>query len=198
MIDYLKSVYSFSAENTVDSKTSLTIELMIYTHLWESKTFLRQLKKLVNLCTSESYDWDVQVPDHTKHTFIRQQLRDKLVSAGLNLGAVITKGYHSSLRNAFAHSEFSFDFTKPLFHLTNYSGEEWEMKQITFDDWTIRFCYSFLLSYGFQEKFENEKLLLEDGKEYEVTSKDAKGKDVRGLIAYHHNNDSFTGTIFTD
>ena len=83
LVEYLSNAYSFHAENTMDSKTSITIELMIYTHMWESKPFLRQLKKLANLCKSENYDWNVDVPDYTKHTFIRQEIRD--IFGGKNL-----------------------------------------------------------------------------------------------------------------
>ena len=44
---YLKTDYSFSQFNTSDSKESLTIKMMMYTHIWESKNFLKQLIKLL-------------------------------------------------------------------------------------------------------------------------------------------------------
>lgn len=47
---YLKTYYSFSHFNTSDSKESLTMEMMMYTHIWESKNFLKQLIKLLKLC----------------------------------------------------------------------------------------------------------------------------------------------------
>lgn len=41
VIDNLKSYYSLSQFNTSDSKESLTMEMMMYTHIWESKIFLK-------------------------------------------------------------------------------------------------------------------------------------------------------------
>jgi hypothetical protein len=38
---YLKTQYAFSQFNTSDSKESLTMEMMMYTHIWESKNFLK-------------------------------------------------------------------------------------------------------------------------------------------------------------
>lgn len=196
LVEYLNNAYSFHAENTMDSKTSITIELMIYTHIWESKPFLRQLKKLANLCNSENYDWNVEVPDYTKHTFIRQQIRDIFGVKGLKIETVISKGYHSSLRNAFAHSEYVFDMNRPELILTNYKGENWEIDKITYDDWTTRFCYSFLLSYGFQERFEKENSKLLDGEPgYNVSLKETDGTDRNGIMKYDKERNAFTANL---
>jgi len=70
LIDYLNENYSFKTGNTVDSNKSITFELMIYTHLWESKPYLKQLFRLANLINSIDYPWYVEVPDFPKHPFI--------------------------------------------------------------------------------------------------------------------------------
>jgi len=59
----------------------------------------------------------------------------------------MTKGFHSSLRNAFAHSDYYFKYNRKEIELTNYSGKGWELKSITFADWRKRFAYSALLSH---------------------------------------------------
>ncbi len=65
------------------------------------------------------------------------------------LSNIIKKGYHSSLRNAFAHSQYHYDLASndDKIYLDNYKGKKWEMKRISFSDWTERFMYSSFLSY---------------------------------------------------
>lgn len=194
MMEYLNHNYSFYAENTQDSKTSISIEMMIYTHMWEAKPYLKMLKKLADLCDGKDYNWNVDVPDYTKHTFIRTEIRDVFKTHNLNIHEVITAGYHSSLRNAFAHSEYVFEFNQPEIYLTNFKGENWELKKISFDEWTIRFCNTFLLSYKFQEKFTSERKSLLNGEPgYNVSLKDKEGNNKNGKVLYNSELDSFNG-----
>jgi hypothetical protein len=196
LVEYLNNAYSFKTENSTDTKTSITIELMIYTHLWESKPFLRQLKKLANICNAENYDWKVEVPDFTKHTFIREKIRDIFGDKELKIETIMSKGYHSSLRNAFAHSEYVFDMNRPELILTNFKGNNWEVEKISYDDWTVRFCYSFLLSYGFQERFEVERANLLNGEPgYNVSLKRTDGTDGNGLMVYDKERNAFTAKL---
>lgn len=65
----------------------------------------------------------------------------------LKIADVIDKGYHSQLRNAFAHSEYRFDDYKEVIHLDNYKGGEGEVEVISYEGWKRRFAYSILLSY---------------------------------------------------
>ena len=84
-----------------------------------------------------------------KHDFIRNQIRKALEDSKCNLSEVIKKGFHTSLRNAFAHSEYYFDgvLNDKKIYLDNFKGEAWELRDISFHDWSIRFIYSSLLSY---------------------------------------------------
>ena len=50
LLHYLNLRYNFTEDYTTDSKIDINQEMMIYAHIWESKPFLRQLKKLANLC----------------------------------------------------------------------------------------------------------------------------------------------------
>lgn len=196
MMEYLNHNYSFYAENTADSKTSMSIEMMIYTHMWESKPYLKLLKKLADLCAGQDYNWNVEIPDYTKHDFIRTEIRGVFKNHNLKIHEIITEGYHSSLRNAFAHSEYVFELNQPEIYLTNYKGKNWEIKKISFDEWTIRFCNTFLLSYKFQEKIASERKNLIDGEPgYEVFLKDSNGNDTNGKILYNSEFDSFNGKI---
>ncbi len=123
---------------------------MIYTHIWESKPFLKQLYRMARLADKKSYDWSVNVPEMEKHKFIRFQIRDVIASKGLHVANIISAGFHTSLRNAFAHSEYEFNNTYRYIHLDTFKGDTtWDIENIAFDDWTKRFAYSALLSYHF-------------------------------------------------
>lgn len=67
----------------------------------------------------------------------------------MGLSIIIEKGYHSSLRNAFAHSQYHYDLAanNDKIYLDNYKGKGWELRSISFSDWTERFLYSYFLSY---------------------------------------------------
>jgi hypothetical protein len=117
---------------------------------WESKPFLRKLYRLATITVGESYPWEVTVPDMSKHDFIRESIRDNFQKKNLSLAKVMTDGFHSSLRNAFAHSEYYFDNYKKGIKLDTYKGASWDIEFISFDDWAKRFAYSLFLNYHIQ------------------------------------------------
>lgn len=164
-IKFMQTFYSFpkSRPRTDDNEFRLTMELMIYTHIWESKPILKQLYRLASLTDGKSYHWSVEVPEMSKHEFIRENIRDVLKNKKLRLADVITKGFHTSLRNAFAHSEYQFDNHNNLIHLDTFKGAKWDIKNISFNDWTKRFAYTSLLSYHFfNERVFRRRSLVDD------------------------------------
>lgn len=163
--EFMRLFYSFpkNLEATEDNEYALTIELMIYTHIWESKPLLKQLFRLATLSTGANYPWYVEIPDKNRHLFIRNEIRDVLRKSKLNLAEIITKGFHTSLRNAFAHSEYNFDDENKQIHLDTYKGESWDIQNISYNDWTKRFVYSSLLSYHFiNERLNKRQTLISD------------------------------------
>lgn len=152
--EFLTTYYTFVPPQTsVDNNQyRLHIELMAYTHIWESKPFLKKLHRLAHFDNMEEYNWNVIVPEMGnpgKHEFIRNDIRKTFKNNGNPLFDVIKNGYHSSLRNAFAHSDYAFDTinNSNRIWLDNYKGQNWELQEISFDDWSKRFVYSALLSY---------------------------------------------------
>lgn len=150
--DFLTAFYSFSASQskTDDHEQRLHMELMVYTHIWEAKPFLKKLYRLAHLNNEEQYIWKVNIPDNSKHTFIRDDIRKTFEDNNNPLFQIIKYGFHTSLRNAFAHSEYYFDPIKSnrRIILDNYKGNNsWELKEISFNDWSKRFVYSALLSF---------------------------------------------------
>jgi hypothetical protein len=107
----------------------------------------------------------VNIPDMGKHDFIRNDIRQILQNRTNHLSEVIRKGFHTSLRNAFAHSEYFFDTMNQNrgIILDNYKGAAWELDQINFDDWSKRFVYSALLSYYlFSVSHAKRQTLIQD------------------------------------
>jgi hypothetical protein len=151
LTNFLKTFYSFpNSQNVVDdNEYRIQMEMMVYTHLWESKHFLRKLYRLAHIGNDEEYNWKISVPEMGKHNFIRNDIRKTLEKKNRLLAEVIKNGFHTSLRNAFAHSDYFLDtvFQNPRIILTNYGGENWELEQISYDDWSRRFSYSVALSY---------------------------------------------------
>lgn len=153
LTSFLSLSYSFPPPiiSTDDKEFRMQLELMAYTHIWESKPFLKKLYRLAHLCNGEQYVWNVPISDKEgKHNFIRHEIKQIFENRNNNIAEIIKKGYHSSLRNAFAHSEFSFDTINgnKRIVLYNFKGDNWELQQISFDDWSKRFVYSALLSYN--------------------------------------------------
>lgn len=149
--NFLSTFYSFptAQQATDDNEQRIHMELMVYSHIWESKPFLKKLHRLAHINNGEEYNWKVAVPEMGKHDFIRNDIRATFDLTGNPLGQIIKNGFHTSLRNAFAHSDYSFDTMNgnKRIWLDNYNGENWELQDISFDNWSKRFVFSALLSY---------------------------------------------------
>lgn len=91
LIQYLNELYSFKTENTADSRFSLTLELMIYTHIWESFHNLYNLKRLADLCRSKSYCWSVNVGSKSRAKFVAREIKEPFQSQNLKIGDLIDR-----------------------------------------------------------------------------------------------------------
>ena len=161
---FLSTFYSFPAGQTEtdDNELRINMELMIYSHIWESKSFLKKLHRFAHISDGEDYDWKVVVPDMGKHDFIRNEIRATFGKKSNPLTEILKNGFHTSLRNAFAHSDYSFDtmngHNRIVLH--NYGAANWELREISFDDWSRRFVYSALLSFHFLDLIHKARLAI--------------------------------------
>jgi hypothetical protein len=192
--EFLNDRYNFEKKQTVDTSTSITNELMIYTHIWESKPFLRTLKRLADLSNYGNYQWSVEVPDNTKYTFIRD-FKEAFNDNNLLIGEIINKSFNSSLRNAFAHSEYTFEYQKNTIKCLNYKNESWAIDSLTYDEWTKRFCYSFLLSFqlhNIKQYFRKNIVDLYKTNEFEILLPLKDKTFSKEIIVYKEKNDLFS------
>jgi hypothetical protein len=156
---FMQTFYSFPhGTSKIDNEFYLHIELMVYSHIWESKPFLRQLYKLAYTAVNDEYEWDAVAPDMGKHDFIRYDIRDAFASKKLKIADVISKGFHTSLRNAFAHSEYRINEEGKYIYLDNYHGKAWEIRQINYSDWTKKFIYSALLTLNLSNQIHRRRI----------------------------------------
>lgn len=116
---------------------SLNIELMIYSHLWESELSLSNLKHLANFVEGLQYDWKLKIPWQDKWSFITKTLRAVFERHNLDIAELLKETYHSQLRNAFAHGQYGLSWK--VIELFNYTGKAYEIPAITFEDWEERF-----------------------------------------------------------
>jgi len=159
------------------------MELMIYSHAWESIPNLRNLKHLANLVNSEKYDWELTIPETAKHEFIRKKIKGVFKTHNLRITDVISESYHSQLRNAFAHSQYTFfdDFIR----LGNYEGEDWQVKNISYVDWADRFMKTALLfNFISKKKSEYRQRIGKGSREITIWVPEKAGKLKRKVIVY--------------
>lgn len=194
---FMNAFYSFSGglNHTDDNEYRLTMELMVYCHIWESKPFLKQLRRFALLASEKIYQWETTVPDMSKHEFIRNDVRNSLKDCDLKIADVISKGFHTSLRNAFAHSEYSIEEQEKTIHLYTYTGKSWDIPSIKFDDWTKNFLYSAFLSYHFlnEKKDRRQSINRDFGKEqYNVVQPINKRRFRVAKVLYDEVSDNFS------
>lgn len=154
LAEFLSTFYHFKVPQTEtdDNIQRLHMELMIYSHIWEAKPFLKKLYRLAHLTNGEDYAWSVTIDDMGKHKFIRDDIRQAFQDNDNAIADIIRSGFHTSLRNAFAHSEYWFDTMNDhnRIILDNFKDAyPGELDQVSFNEWSRRFVYSALFSYHF-------------------------------------------------
>ncbi|MCK4226108.1 hypothetical protein KAX29_04370 [candidate division WOR-3 bacterium] len=175
-------------------KFSIHLELMVYTHAWESIPNLRDLKHLANFIESKPYDWELEVSTYkdqkSKQDFIRKDIRNIFQKMDLKIANVMTSSYHSQLRNAFAHSQYAF--FQDRIRLGNYSQEDWQMESISFDEWEDRFMWTVLLfDMILRKKQEYKKTIAEENDYIEVWEPNDKGGYKKSILVYDEVSNRF-------
>ncbi|MCH8486855.1 MAG: hypothetical protein LAT75_08315 [Candidatus Cyclonatronum sp.] len=166
---------------------SLFLELMIYCHLWENKLHLRDLKQIARLLDRNSYNWDLTIPDYNKGNLIRTEIRDVFINHGLEAGDLINSIYNGQIRNAFAHSQFTFMPNGDTIILGNYDGKYHNLSRINEYEWENYFLKSTLFFHHFFIK--KEKMRVDFGNDNPVVNIDfpiSPGRK-RQIEIYWHN-----------
>lgn len=145
--NYRKEGFHYDGDDGIDD---LSIEMMIYDHLWDSSYFLKSLLRISSVLSGDGYLWNPQIPEKGKWTFINTQIIEPLIKNGIALGQIVKAGYSSDIRNAFAHSLYNIDKENRTITIRPKSG----MKTISFDDFQTKFLYSVILMNRMQNAQE--------------------------------------------
>lgn len=198
LMTFLNSSYSFSNENTSDSKESIFFETMLYIHIWESRPYLRFLKRIANLLSADEYLWKPKIKDRTKSVFLEQHILPDLKRKNLKIVEIIEKGYNKQIRDAIAHNEYWHNLTRPELIFENYKSNPDRIDKLHYNKWTEIFVHTFLLAYHLRSYFEQQKKNLDDNKcktGFEVKLIDKGNSSIDGLIFFDKENNKFTGKL---
>ncbi len=153
LCNFLNTHYTFLKTNIIENNFDrINIELMIYQHIWEAKLFIKMLYRMANLLCGKDYDWNVKIPIK-KTDFFQNQVITSFKNAKCKLGEIIEKCYNTDLRNAIAHSDYQLDEHSK----TNRYTSKTALCDISFDDWSEYFAYSFCLSYYLLKKVSERR-----------------------------------------
>ena len=97
--NYSKSGFCYDGESGIDD---LSIEMMIYCHLWDSVYFLKSLYRLAAVLDGKGYQWNPDIPENGKYNFIKEKIISPLQAKNIELGDLVAKAYDSNIRKAFA------------------------------------------------------------------------------------------------
>lgn len=199
LTDFLTKYYSFANnQQAIDNNLyRMNIELMVYSHIWESKPFLKKLYRISTIVAGNNFEWQVELPEKSKHEFIRNTIRPNFEKYLVNVSNIMKKGFHTSLRNAFAHSEYSFDTmnNKNRIWLDTYTGKPWDIQEISFDEWSERFIFSSLFCYYITSiSYDRRKNISADfGTEvFEIDLPNSLGTKEKVRIKYKQEHDDFS------
>ena len=189
---FLNTYYTFPScqEKIEDDFYRINLELMIYTHIWESTWILKILYRIAYLLSEGVYKWAVPLPEHGKGKFIEEDIRDIIINVCPKLGNHIKDSYNRELRNAFAHSDFSINCESRLIKLHNTKTT----RELTLNEWSIIFVSTFLLAYFLNNKFFDLRrniVTIFDRNEFPVELPRRSGDFVKVVLVYDIDNDRF-------
>lgn len=152
----LNNFYSFNKSNVKppykeciveDNEIQISIELMVYSHIWESEYYLKKCSRLALLKMGKSYKWKVEIPPTQKSIFIKNDIINNLKKENNSLVNYFSESYDNKLRNSFAHCSYSLDSDKKVIVVKYLKKGKISYTNISYDEWSLIFCKSFLLNY---------------------------------------------------
>ncbi|MBK9329911.1 MAG: hypothetical protein IPM95_11560 [Sphingobacteriales bacterium] len=150
-------------ENNI-KKVLIDIELMIYTHLWESDFHIKFLKQLTNLIRKKEFDWINKV-GYNRQKYCRDEIIDRLKKESNNIKEVFDIIYNSQFRDAFAHSQYRI--LNEEIEFLNYEGKSYQKETILISDWKLIFLTTNVFFDMILERFEyNQEQTL--GNEFQI------------------------------
>lgn len=139
--NYKKEGFIYQGEEGLDA---LSIEMMIYSHLWASYHFLKSLYRFGSIFKGQDYPWKINMESSSsgRWEWMNTHIIEPLSNSSLEIANIIKRAYSTDIRDAFAHALYSINSDRREIHL--YPKRR-----------------SFVLKFDeFQEKFLNSSLLM--------------------------------------
>lgn len=136
--NYSKDGFAYDGDAGIDD---MHIELMIYSHLWDSSDFIKSLMRMASIVSGSGYIWQPQIDWQHKDVFMDKWIISPLKASGLKIGDLVEKYYDPSVRNAFAHSLYFIDEDQRRITVRPRKGT----KTLTFDEFQSLFLHSVIL-----------------------------------------------------
>lgn len=149
--NYSKEGFKYDGEAGIDD---LSIEMMIYCHLWDSSYFLKSLYRLSCILCNEGDQWNPNIPENGKYMFVKNKIITPLHISNFSLGDIVAKAFDSNIRNALAHSLYNVDIKSRKIYTRTKQGN----KTYTFDEFQCLFLYSVILMNKLQIYLEKNHI----------------------------------------
>lgn len=164
---YIERLEAGSIINDKELEYDINIQLMVYTHVWESHWLLKQLERIASILSGKGYVWKSCVGSCGKSNFIKDHILKQL-EGNSRLSDLIKCIYSDTLRNDFAHSSYYIDMDERA--IKSHKNGLLEENVIPLDEWEEMFVRSILLSadlnnllfeikHKFVELFGNEPII---------------------------------------
>lgn len=149
----------------------INLQMMIYTHIWESKLFLKRLIRIANIMSYNGYIWDIPfVRKNKKDREVEikkgQMIKDTILplfkESDGRLYEFLSSCYNSDLRNSFAHSMYMVDESSNKINTIESTFDGFE-KSIDLEDWEVLFIKIALFNFHLSHVLEScrEELMKE-------------------------------------
>lgn len=167
-VDYLRNPNSLMF---FSQSYNINLQLMIYTHIWESKLFLKRMVRMANILAGNGYVWDIpfvhknrndQEIDIKKGQLISNTILSLLRKSDDRVYQFLNSLYDSNLRNSFAHSMYMIDENEKKIKTIENAFNCFD-KSIGFGQWEDNFVKIALFSYHFSLMLDSyrEELMIE-------------------------------------
>lgn len=148
--NYLKEGFHYI--NSEEGFFDLNVEIMIFSQIWESTSFLKYLTRITAIISGKGYLWNLEIPTKRLHEFIRNSIIEPLIKSGFKLGVLLYDNYNSIVRNAFAHSQYDIDMERQKITFVHLlGGKKPQKEEIAMDKFQEMFLYAIILdNYSFR------------------------------------------------
>lgn len=155
---YVSSVQESVFPSVEIAEFNYNLQLMLYSHVWESHRFLMNLKRISSILSGKGYAWRIPFEhassrkDKSKMIpinrgkFIKEQILEPLMLVDHKIYEFLSSIYDGTIRNSYSHSMYFIDMDGgklEFLKCDTYSTE----KEIDFCEWEDLFVETVLFSY---------------------------------------------------